>query len=186
MVERVLHERDLLDAAGQLLRWAELARSGARIGMDDRSAPVEREVIALGARGMVAPARLDVLADDAFTGRRGCSRGGGARRALRASGRGTTFGGARYALASVPRAKMPELAAVAWLELVRETEEEIDAAEDIARPSIEAIGRLLSIQRSRRARSWLAPVLEAIDRGEPMVDTAERIRTGAAIFEGRT
>lgn len=178
-----LHERDLLEAAGSLLRWAELARSGARMGVDERTADIQREVIALAARGLAPLARLDVLGDDAFTGAPRLLAWWCARRALRASGRRSTFAGARYALVTAPRLELPR---EVHEELHRETGEELDDAEAIARPSVEAIGRLLAHQRAQRARAWIAPVLEAMDRGVPAVDTGARLREAADMFEGRT
>lgn len=186
-----MHERDLLEAAGQLLRWAELARSGARVGVDEHTVGLQREVIAVAARGLVSAQRLDVLGLDAFTGPARLFAWTAALGACARFGRKASFASARRLVGmctAFNAASGGELALPreVELELVRETLEELDDAEAVERPSIEAIGRLLAYQRAQRARAWIAPVLEAMDHGAPAVDTAARLREAANIFEGRT
>lgn len=152
------------------------------MGVDERTARDEREVIALAARGLVAPARLLLLDVEAFSGAPRLLAWVCACRALRVSGRGATFQGARYTLVTMPRLDVSE---GAWAGLLGEAEEELDAAEDVEAPSVDAVARLLAHQRARRARAWIAPVLEALDVGEVSVEAAKRLRDAADMCEGR-
>lgn len=172
--------RGLLEGAATFLRWAELARSGARFGVDERGADDEREAIAVAARGLLPVARLDAVSVDLFIGAPRLLAWLCACRAARASGRGATFFGARYVLTTAPRLEMPR---AVWEELVREAEEEIDASERIDRPSAAALGRLQARSKAQRARAFLGPALESLDRGEVAGDVAERLRAAADLLE---
>lgn len=190
--ERItMTERALLECAAWCLRAVMQVRRGELHEVESASEKLEREVIALAARGLVSAQRLDVLGLDAFTGPARLFAWTAALGACARFGRKASFASARRLVGmctAFNAASGGELALPreVELELVRETLEELDDAEAVERPSIEAIGRLLAYQRAQRARAWIAPVLEAMDHGAPAVDTAARLREAANIFEGRT
>jgi hypothetical protein len=211
---RRLTERDLLEAAGTILSIVAEMRGGERADLDHRSSDAQRAVIALAARGTLSAQKIAAIPDDAFTGGPRLFAWCCAARACRILGRRTTFFHARYCLATAPRppdlARPPitkaDIAAfreahgleateewllslrdaappgsAAWL--WRETEEELDFAESIEVPR-DALGRLLSEHRARRVRTYLQPVLVGLE-GEPVIDTAARLRTAADLFDGK-
>lgn len=229
---RTLTERDLLTAAAGILAIVARLRAGESLEVADRSADLQRAVIALAIRGHVAPAKLGGIPDDAFTGAARLFAWACTCKALRWLGRdlqrsrvsglgvhvhaaeGRPFDVVRYVLASAPRFTTPEKpftkqdiadfravhgveateallldfcsAMSATAELWRETYDEIDSAEALPPPKPDVVSRLLAAHRARLASAWLTPVLAALDRGEPMQDTAKRLRDAANIFEGRT
>lgn len=177
-----LTEAELFGLAGWALAQITIWRAAERSGYEAEGVALQREVIAIAALGTLPLGRLDTIEDDAFTDGRElawiC-----ARLSLRRFKQRSTFALARQYLATVPDPP-DDYPRDVWIATVQEAADELNAAEDIERPNVAAIGRLLAHQRALRARAWLGPVLEAMDRGEPMVDTAARIRTGADIFEG--
>lgn len=215
LTSRLLCERDLLTACGAILSIVEQMRAGDRTEIDDESARAQRDVIALAARGRLTAPRLDAMPIDAFTGAPRLFAWVCASRACRILGRRTTFFHARYVLVTSPnvlptsqritkadvaafRAAHGYEATVEWLMSVaaggppgtmawlrRETEAELDVAE-VCEPGPEAFGALILDHRRRQTQTWLDPVLAAMARGEPLTDTAARLRQAADIFDGKT
>lgn len=215
ITSRVLCERDLLTSAGALLAIVEQMRHGDRSDLADASADAQRAVIALAATGKLTAQKLDAVPADAFTGAPRLFAWVCASQACRVLGRRATFFHARYVLVTSPNV-LPKAAplyksdiaafrdqhgyeaTVDWLMSVaqgaapgtmgwlrRETETELDFAETLE-PKADAIGALILDRRRRQTQSWLDPVLAAMAAGEPLTDTAARLRQAAEIFEGRT
>jgi hypothetical protein len=207
-----LTERDLLEAAGGILALVHMMRTGDRGDVDHRSADLQRAVIALAARGSLAAARIGGIPDDAFTGAPRLFAWWCASRACRILGKRATLFHTRYVLATAPRPDLPGPpriskadvaefreahgyeATVEWLLgiaehpnpmtwLWRETEAELDAAEGSAAPR-DALALLLADHRARRVRTYLQPVIAGLD-GDPVIDTAARLRAAADIYDGK-
>ncbi len=175
--------QDLIEAAGGILAIIHRTDAGVKCEVDDRSADLQRTVIALAARGLMLPSRLGRVPADAFTGAPRLFAWWCAERACSRLGRRSTFFAARYVRVTAPALDLP---LEEWADLNHETDDELDAAEAIDAPTGEAVGRLLLDHRGRLLRDWLAPVLSGIASGDPMADTAARLRQAADIFEGRT
>ncbi|MEK9645899.1 MAG: hypothetical protein VW547_10190 [Alphaproteobacteria bacterium] len=205
-------ERGLLEAAGAILALVAMMRTGERDDVDHRSADLQRAVIALAARGALPVGRLGIP-DDAFTGAPRLFAWWCASRACRALGKRATFFHARYVLVTAPRPELPRPPPICkadiatfreahgleateeWLlsmargepgsmaHLWRETESELDAAEAVPVPR-DALALLLADQRARRTRTYLQPVIAGLD-GEPVIDTAARLRAAADIYDGK-
>lgn len=207
-----MNERTLIEAAAGILALATMARAGSRDIFEDASVELQRAAIGAAARGLVAPARVETVPQDAFTGAPRLLAWSCAFQAVRSFGRGTRPFLVRMVLARAPLLDVPrpvitksdvaafreahgveatgewllslghgEPGSMAWLH--RETEGELDAAEALD-VGPDAVTRLLADCRIRRTQEWLSPVVAALDRGEPMVDTAQRLREAADIFDG--
>lgn len=101
---------------------------------------LEREVIALAARGLLAAVQLAAMPLVAFTGAPRLFAWTCAARACRLFGEFARFIDARHMLATSPRLDLPfEI----WRDLMRETEQELDAAERNKRSRDEAYEELL-------------------------------------------
>lgn len=88
----------------------------------------ELELIALAARGALPVERLDAIPEDAFSTAPRLFAWTCATRACRLLGARSTFAAVRLARVMAPRLAMP---LEVWAELCRETDVEIDAAEQL-------------------------------------------------------
>lgn len=174
---------DLIELAASILALAAQTQNMLRDEAEDRGVALQRSTIALAARGLVAPSKLDRVPIEVFFGATEaraiawlC-----ACRACRALGRRASFVAARHELDAMPL-DLPRPIAI---DLLCEAREELDRAEDIERPDVDAIARLLMHHRAHRTHEWLIPVFAALHEGSPLIDTAARLREAAEIFEGR-
>lgn len=170
----------LLESAAGILAMVSLGMGSLRAGADQRAVDLQLAVIASAARGRLHLADLDAVPDVAWTDPARALAALCARHALRTLGPArVSFFAARMALVMVPRFIERE----AFGELVRSAETELDYAE-ATEPSAGAVDALLADIRARACLAELRPVLEALDRGEPLRGTGELLRQAADAFEG--
>ena len=173
---RRLTERRLIHAAARILAIVSTVRQQRLSREGEQRVKAERAVIAAAARGMLTREDLQLVPPAAITGAGRFLAWRSAALACRRFARRTTFRDARRYLGCVPL----DLPRETELQVVEEAAEELSACEAVA-CSRRSVPALLSgpDARARRTLAALVPVLEALDRGEPLRDTGARLRAAA-------
>lgn len=188
----IVTDQDVLQVAAELLSLVAKSRGATRSLDEQRIERLERGVLAGAVRGQLGAWDLELVSPDLLAPSRALvwmavrhvvdALGGDIRRA-RVSGRGVVVGARRPRPWDVVRLQLIRLPSWLDVDLVREAQEEVDAAE--RSPAVlGALHQLLAERRRAAVLDALRPVLAALDAGTPLSDTAERLRAAAEVMMG--